>query len=77
MNDSSDNITLAAVPYASASSSDRGDQTRAPSPVLGSGPGKTVLLESDLVDQTLYLPVSKVRIIVATLALSFFLAVLE
>lgn len=77
MNTSTDNITLAEVRYLSSSSSSQGDITRAPSPIDTPLESKNVLSESDLADQTLYLPPRKVRVIVATLALAFFLAVLE
>ena len=77
MNASTDNITLAEVHYHSSTSSTQGDATRAPSPTNGLPSAKDVLSESDLADQTLYLPAKKIRVIVATLALSFFLAVLE
>lgn len=73
MNASTDNITLAEVSYQSSGLSTHGDVTRAPSPVEA----KPTLSEIDLADQTLYLPAKKVRVIVATLALAFFLAVLE
>lgn len=76
-NTSTDNITLAEVAYHTSSCTTPGDVTRAPSPVEDSTAAKVVLSESDLADQTLYLPAKRVRIIVATLALAFFLAVLE
>lgn len=78
MNSSTDNITLAEVPYTPPGAVASVDATRAPTPVNDDElQNKTALSESDLADQTLYLPPTKVRIIVATLALAFFLAVLE
>lgn len=77
MNHSSESITLAEVPYADTSNGHEEAETRIATPTDADNKGTTGFTEADLVDQTLYLPPAKVRLIVASLALSFFLAVLE